>query len=59
MRNRLAAILWAAAMLASLPRFSAGQWVSLGGPGGCGVQALAASGSYIFAGTAFDLRVDR
>jgi photosystem II stability/assembly factor-like uncharacterized protein len=57
MRSRIAVILCAAEVLAFFPRPSIGQWVNLGGPGGCGVQALAANGSYLFVGTAFGIFV--
>lgn len=57
MRIRIPAAFCAAAILLSLPLPSGGQWKDLGGPGGCGIQALAANGSYLFAGTAFGVFV--
>jgi len=47
----------AVSVLTAFPLSSGAQWVNLGGPGGSGIQALAASGSYLFAGTAFGVFV--
>ncbi len=47
----IAAALFVSATLLALPLRSGEQWKNEGGPGGCNVYALAASGSYLFAGT--------
>lgn len=57
MRTHVAVLLCGAVILFALPLQIRGQWTDLGGPGGCSIQALAANGSYLFAGTAFGVFV--
>jgi photosystem II stability/assembly factor-like uncharacterized protein len=57
MRTRRILFWIAISVLTAFPLSSGAQWVNLGGPGGSGIQALAASGSYLFAGTAFGVFV--